>query len=230
MSKANSGKFAAKTSAKPVHKKPTLRKRICRFKRAVRQNRFYHFVLCVVVCLVVSFGSRVYQSYIDKNALSDALIAQEKEIVLEYENKIAQMSEEHKDNLQAIRDLYETPIVSDTMREFGEYIAKLLYSYRNNEVRDLRTAIWCVFNRVDNPAYPDSIKGVCEQPSQWMGYSSDNPVLADLYDLAMEELETYYNGYRPVSADYIYMSWSSKEIVLRDTWEITKDTRYWQAG
>ena len=230
MSKPNNGKFVAKTNTKPIRKKSGLKRKICRFKRAIRQNRFYHFVLSVFICLVISFSSRAYQSYIDKNALSDALIAQEKEIVLEYENKIAQMSEEHKDNLQAIRDLYETPAVSDTMREFGEYIAKLLYSYRNNEVRDLRTAIWCVFNRVDNPAYPDSIKGVCEQPSQWMGYSSDNPVLADLYDLAMEELETYYNGYRPVSADYIYMSWSSKEIVLRDTWEITKDTRYWQAG
>lgn len=230
MSKANNGKFVTKTNTKSIRKKSGLKRRICRFKRTIRQNRFYHFVLSVFICLIVSFGSRAYQSYIDNNALNDTLIAQEKEIVLEYENKIAQISEEHKDNLQAIRGLYETPVVSDTMREFGEYIAKLLYSYRNNEVRDLRTAIWCVFNRVDNPAYPDSIKGVCEQPSQWMGYSSNNPVLADLYDLAMEELETYYNGYRPVSADYIYMSWSSKEIVLRDTWEVTKDTRYWQAG
>lgn len=230
MSKANSGKFVAKTNVKSVRKKPTLRKRICRFKRAVRQNRFYHFVLCVVVCLVVSFGSRVYQSYIDKTKLNEALSAQEKEIVFMYEDKINKMNDDHKESLDAVRAQYETPAIADFTKQEAEYIAKLLYPYSENSEEDLRTATWCVFNRVDSPGYPDNVKGVCQQESQWMGYSDSNPVLTDLYEIALEELETWHNNYRPVNKDYVYMSWSSKEIVLRNTWEITKDTRYWQAG
>jgi hypothetical protein len=63
-----------------------------------------------------------------------------------------------------------------------------------------------------------------------MGYSDDNPILENLYEIAIKELETWHNNYRPVNRDYVYLSWSSKEIVLRDTYEKGPNTRYWQAG
>ena len=81
-----------------------------------------------------------------------------------------------------------------------------------------------------SPGFPNSVKEVCQQESQWIGYSNDNPILNDLYELAIEELTTWHNNYRPVNKDYIYMSWSSKEIKLRDTYEKSDSTRYWQAG
>ena len=71
---------------------------------------------------------------------------------------------------------------------------------------------------------------MCQQDRQWIGYSDDNPILENLYNIAIKELETWHNGYRPVTEDYVYMSWSSKEIVLRDTYNSTKSTRHWQAG
>ena len=52
----------------------------------------------------------------------------------------------------------------------------------------------------------------------------------DLYDLAMAELNTWHSNYRPVSKDYVFMSWSSNQISLRDTYEKKTNTRYWQAG
>jgi hypothetical protein len=62
-----------------------------------------------------------------------------------------------------------------------------------------------------------------------MGYSDENPVLEDIYDLALTELKTWHNGgHRPMSNDYIYLSWSSKEIILRDTFEENKNTNYWR--
>lgn len=42
---------------------------------------------------------------------------------------------------------------------------------------------WCVFNRVDDPRWPDSIAEVCTQ-GQFHGYSPSNPVDPELYDLA----------------------------------------------
>lgn len=111
----------------------------------------------------------------------------------------------------------------------AEHIARVLYGVKNNSTDDLRTAVWCVLNRVDNAAYPDTIEEVVAQPTQWMGYSEDNPVLTELYDIAREQLETWYaGGHRPVSDEFVYLSWTRAEIVLRDNWKDGSGTHYWK--
>lgn len=44
--------------------------------------------------------------------------------------------------------------------------------------------IWCVFNRIDDPRFPDTIAEVCTQ-SQFHGYDPDNPVEPEFYDMAL---------------------------------------------
>jgi len=110
----------------------------------------------------------------------------------------------------------------------AEAVARVLYGVKGNSERDLRTLAWCVFNRVDNKSYPDTISGVVTQPSQWMAYSDKNAVLDSLYKIAREELDRWYSGHRPVSSDFVYMSWSPSEIVLRNRWEEKSGTKYWQ--
>lgn len=119
--------------------------------------------------------------------------------------------------------------VSQIERE-AEYIAKVLYGTASKHAdSDKRAVVWCILNRVEHYSHPDTVVEVCEQPKQWMGYSSDNPVLTELYDLALAELKVWHNdGHRPVSNDYIYLTWSSKEILLRDTFEENKNTNYWR--
>ena len=91
--------------------------------------------------------------------------------------------------------------------------------------------MWCIINRTESSLFPDSIVEVCKQPVQWMGYADDNPVIRDLYDLADEVLSGWRSGgYRIISPDYLYMSWSSDEIVLRTTFEETARTHYWRAS
>lgn len=107
-------------------------------------------------------------------------------------------------------------------------IAKVLYGIRANSKDDLRTAIWCVLNRVDNAGYPGSVSEVCRQAGQWMGYADDNPVLDDLFNIAYEQVEIWYGGIRPVSPDYIYLNWSPTEITLRDNWTDGSGTHYWR--
>ena len=147
-----------------------------------------------------------------------------------YEATILQMGDAHKEEIQALRAEYENLTPEELLKQEGEFLARMLYAYRNNSERDLRTAVWCALNRTDSPGFPNSVKEVCQQESQWIGYSDDNPILNDLYELAIEELTTWHNNYRPVNKDYVYMSWSSKEIKLRDTYEKSDSTRYWQAG
>lgn len=162
-----------------------------------------------------------------------------------YEKQIEEINANHEyeiDSLRAeLRQYYETQIaglkqyyeyggdVSQIERE-AEYIAKVLYGVaRTHEESDKRAVVWCILNRVEHHAHPNTIEGVCEQPKQWMGYSSENPILSTLYDLALAELKIWYgDGHRPVSNEYVYLSWSSKEILLRDTFEENKSTRYWR--
>lgn len=164
---------------------------------------------------------------------------------VKYEKQIAEINTSHEAEMIALRDeLYESYELqmSELKRyyEYGgdvtqiereaEYIAKVIYgTARNHADSDKRAVVWCILNRVEHYSHPDTVIEVCEQPKQWMGYSSDNPVLTELYDLALTELKTWHSGgHRPMSSDYIYLTWSSKEILLRDTFEENRNTNYWR--
>ena len=164
---------------------------------------------------------------------------------VKYEKQITEIHVMHEAEITALRNElqanYEEQMTElERYYEYGgditqiekeaEYIAKVIYgTAKNHSAADQRAVVWCILNRVEHYAHPDTVIEVCEQPKQWMGYSNDNPVLADLYDLALEELKIWYNdGHRPISNDYIYLSWSSKEILLRDTFEENKNTHYWR--
>ena len=124
---------------------------------------------------------------------------------VKYENKIKELNELHQEDLIALRielrDEYESGIDEiDKYKEYGgdleqieleaEWIARVMYGmYRpDHKDSDLRAIVWCILNRVDNKAYPGEVQAVCQQKSQWMGYSDDNPVIAKLYDIALAEL------------------------------------------
>ena len=208
-------------------KKVPFRRRWSRFWRAVRKNQKYQTVLWLVLLVLVSLVSRGYQYVNDKEAFE----AEKAEIIAEHDAVIERMEQERVEEIAAVRAEYEELSPEEVIDQEAIYLAKMLYgNARNNSERDQRTNVWCALNRVDSPGYPNTVQGVCEQASQWMGYSDDNPVLNNLYELAKGELIKWHNGERPCLSDYVYMSWSSKEIVLRDTYEKTADTRYWQSN
>lgn len=158
-----------------------------------------------------------------------------------YENQIAEINASHEEEINSIRSDYESRVIEleqyygygrdvEQIELEAEYIAKVLYGTAINHAdSDKRAVVWCILNRVEHYSHPNTIAEVCEQPKQWMGYSDSNPVLDELYDLALEELKTWYSGgHRPMSNEYIYLSWSSKEILLRDTFEENRNTNYWR--
>ena len=141
-----------------------------------------------------------------------------------------ELTEEHEAQLAELKQYYEYGgNVSQIERE-AEYVAKVIYgTARNHSAADKKAVVWCILNRVEHYAHPNTIAEVCEQPKQWMGYSNDNPVLDDNYELALAELKTWYSGgHRPMGNEYIYLSWSSKEILLRDAFEENRNTNYWR--
>lgn len=110
----------------------------------------------------------------------------------------------------------------------ADMIARVLYGMKDSSTAALRTLTWCIFNRVDNPRFPNSIAEVITEDGQFSMYSPDYPVLEDLYQIAAEEMDKWKSDVRrPVSSDYVYMSWSPSGITIRDKFEETGETRTW---
>lgn len=113
-----------------------------------------------------------------------------------------------------------------------EAVARVLYGTALHHSEDAQKAVvWCILNRVDSSLYPNTISEVCEQPSQWMGYGEENPIISGLYDIADEVITAWQSGeYRPMSPDYLFLSWTADEIILRTTFNEGRNTHYWRAG
>ena len=130
-----------------------------------------------------------------------------------------------EENMPAAIDPYKAQLDSE-----AKLLAKVLYGVKDNSTDDLRTYCWCVFNRVDSPEYADTLEEVIAQPQQWMRYAEDNPVVEDLYTLARTELDAWHTSdVRPCAPEFVFMTWSPSEIVLRNTWTNTSRTMYWRA-
>lgn len=128
------------------------------------------------------------------------------------------------DAAEAMEDPYQLQLNTE-----ADALARVLYGVKDNSQADLITYCWCVFNRVDNSAFPSTLEDVIAQPSQWMRYSPDNPVLEDLYQLARGQLDLWHSGnHRPCSSEFVYMNWSPSRIKLRDHWEEGSGTEYWR--
>lgn len=70
--------------------------------------------------------------------------------------------------------------------------------------------VWCIFNRIDDPRWEDTIEEVCTT-SQFHGYDPDNPVDPELYDLALDVYARYYRekagdgaSGRTLPKEYVY--------------------------
>lgn len=110
----------------------------------------------------------------------------------------------------------------------AEAIAKVLYGIRDNSLRDQRTYIWCLFNRVDNPSreFANTLEEVIAKPGQWMLYDESNPILESQYQLALAEVIIWHEGHRPVSCDWVFAVWSSDKLYLTKEIGGTEEWQY----
>lgn len=195
-------------------------------KESDRTATFNLFAICALVIATTVTITSVCQRMKYESKITEINASHEQEII----NLRAELNEEHETQIAELKQFYEYGGDVAQIEKEAEYIAKVIYGMdRNHADSDRKAIVWCILNRVEHHSHPDTVQGVCEQAKQWMGYSPENPVLADFYDLALEELKIWYSGgHRPMSNKYIYLTWSSKEILLRDTFEENKKTNYWR--
>ena len=195
-----------------------MRKTIAFLRYVIDPRKAKALVLYILIVVLATLTGCRAQHKIDQANFEEEKAALVAAHAAELENVTAQ--------LQAESQAKAAPQMAE-----AEEIAKVLYgTARYNTEDDQRLVVWCIINRSEATGYPDTITGVCQQPSQWMGYSEDNPVLENLLSIASEELARYYAGSpRPVGPEYIFLSWTENEIVLRDKFEETARTHYWRA-
>lgn len=209
MNKQRVGRFENKTPKKNSHK-----------KLFIRIGANIILLATVATAPAMLYGNKLNEKH--KAEIAEIRASHDIEIeniVGDYEARIALINQTHE---------YGTTV--DIIEEEADYISKVIYGMaKDHNINDQRAVIWAIINRVESSGYPDTVKAVCQQPKQWIGYDDENPVLSSIYDTVMTELKLWHNdNRRPMDKSFVFLSWSSKEILLRDTFTVTKSTRYWK--
>ena len=206
---------------------PATKKKISKKKIQIHLTPWQKRVLAYILAIVLLITVPVCIQTSRLNARHDEELAQ---IVADYEDRIIQIQQDHEAEILALNREHEYGgNISEIERE-AEYISKVVYGMgRNHSVNDQKAIVWCILNRVESAGFPSTIAEVCQQPQQWIGYSDDNPVLTEIYDIVLPILKDWHNNsHRPMDKSYVYLSWSSDEILLRNTFEVTKSTHYFR--
>ena len=116
---------------------------------------------------------------------------------------------------------YEMYFTEDDVAE----VAKMLWGEARGCTRDNQIkCAWVVCNRVDDDRFPDTIRGVLEQPSQFHGYDPTYPVTDELYDIAFDVLTRWsYEKQgipvrRELSESYLWFTGTGVENIFREVY------------
>lgn len=116
-----------------------------------------------------------------------------------------------------------------------EAIAKLIYGEAGvvPSTTEKAAVVWCVLNRVDDPAFPDTVLEVITAPLQFSGYSAENPIYEEYEALAADVLKRYHeekNGNtdagRVLPADYCFFMGDGRHNYFTREWK-SKETWGW---
>ena len=97
---------------------------------------------------------------------------------------------------------------------------------RGCPVVEQRAQAWCILNRVDDPRWGDTIEKVVLQPSQFQGYSPNNPV-EPFEDMATEIIVMWHNGEYEIPRDMCFCGGDGKHQRFRTDWIPNENTRYY---
>ena len=104
-------------------------------------------------------------------------------------------------------------------------MAKMLWGEARGCTRDNQIkCAWIVCNRVDDDRFPDTIRGVLEQPSQFHGYDPTYPVTSELYDVAFDVLTRWsYEKQgipvrRELASSFLWFTGNGEENIFREVY------------
>ena len=104
-------------------------------------------------------------------------------------------------------------------------VAKMLWGEARGCTRDNQIkCAWVVCNRVDDDRFPNTIRSVLEQPSQFHGYDPTYPVTSELYDVAFDVLTRWsYEKQgipvrRELPSSFLWFTGNGRENIFREVY------------
>lgn len=106
-------------------------------------------------------------------------------------------------------------------------LAKLVWGEARGVKSETEQAavIWCILNRVDALAWPNTIEGVVTQPHQFVGYNPDYPATEKLRAIAEDVLYRWYmestgaDTMRVLPREYTYFTGDGERNYFRKDYE-----------
>lgn len=153
--------------------------------------------------------------------------AQRADLIATYEEEVGQLT------ARAENGIYATQYLSSQYESDAWKVAQWLdcLDARYNLTDEAKAlACWVVFNRVDSPEYPDNVEGVLWQKGQFCEFSDEEAPTEGNMVIATNQVSRWKNGdIRPAPSRAVFITVSSDGVVLRDSWEETRNTGYWRA-
>lgn len=149
-------------------------------------------------------------------------------LTAKYDSEYEMKMQAFKDELVELNTPTPDQVLEKQIRQEADEIARAIGTMSSKRMK--QSMLWNILMRVDSPYYPNTVKEVVRQPSQWMFYNEGNPVRDDDVNLALEQLRLWHEGRYPagLSSTFVYGEWSEHDYVLRDTWDKTYKTNYWR--
>ena len=184
---------------------------------------FYNwFVALCLVALVISFicwGLDIRTRHIADQMTATAMASWQADLDAERSAKEAELAA-----VQASQEY--------VMKKEATAVAKAFYGIRlfiekyHYTERDLATYARCMFNRAEGK----DLCAVISAKDQFVGYSDNNAVLTDDYNLALKLVEEWHNeDTKPCDISYQYAELTPTGIYLKNDFHADGYARRWQA-
>lgn len=177
-------------------------------------NIFYNYL--VAACLVALLFSLIWWK-IDVDATKRASVEYELRLETFYAEQELRVQEEQAallaaQNSEAARRETEYNLMARFLQGIDGFVKNRGYS-----TYDLITYAQCPLNRVLNPAFKCStIEEAILQEGQWVGFSENNQVTAENYEIAKRVIDDFYDdSVRPCSYDYCWTEFTDHGLYLK---------------
>lgn len=181
-----------------------------------------HLKTAVLCCLCLWLLGLVSCRAENRNREVADLRTRAEEAELKLDSLTARIQQQEDENLQAvIREELENRVM-----------AQIIYGYEQAGAvtQAQKEVVACtVANRSEpsNALWPDDLLEVMQQPGQWQGYSDDNPVTQDNYEIACQVLDTFRrDGIRPIGPEFTYLYVDRQGVQARTEYLESANCRY----
>lgn len=175
-------------------------------------NMMYNWLVtfCVLM-LIASFiwwGLDIHTRR-QAEAMTEAVLA---EMDAEHEKMMAEAEAAQKALLESEEHIIEDQSQAVAKAFYG--IRNFIEKYRYNE-SDLETYARCMFNRSE--AHGTDLVSVISEPSQFLGYADNNPILSEYYQTAMKLVRQWHGEtVKPCDLSFQWAELTENGIYLRN--------------